>query len=84
MSANSGAGTSGGDEDYDDESDNYISDDHAKPRASEYSRRSKLKSITSRSQTPSRSPDAKKIKQEKTKRRHALNDLAREALQSHI
>jgi hypothetical protein len=80
--------TSGGpsaidDDDYDDELDNSISDDHDRPRMSENSRRSKLKSATSRSQTPSRSPDVKKAKA-KGRRRHALNENAREALQSHI
>ena len=74
------AGLTGIDDEYDDDSDNYISDDHGKPRASEYSRRSKLKSITSRSQTPSRSPVAKKMNQDKGRRRHALNNLARDAL----
>jgi hypothetical protein len=37
------------DEEYDDESDNYITDDHARTRGSELSRRSKVKSATSRS-----------------------------------
>lgn len=85
------------DEEYDDESDrgtykadrsqidiNFMNDDNARMRGSEVSRRSKLKSATSRSQTPSRSPDIKKSKEARGKRRMGLNDMAREALQNHI
>jgi len=85
MSTNTASGASAiDDDDYDDEIDNYISDDNGRPRVSELSKRSKLKSATSRSQTPSRSPDVKKTKIDKARRRHGLNDLAREALQNHM
>jgi hypothetical protein len=44
-----GASSFGDFDDYDDEIDNSLIDDHVRPRGSEASRRSKYKSATSRS-----------------------------------